>query len=249
MTLSNRGILQVVHLGRTPFRECWDLQRRLLEGRMADRIADTLLLTEHPPVYTIGRTGKREHMLLTAQELRDQHVDFLPVERGGSVTFHGPGQLVAYPILHLLRTHPDLHWYVRSLESVVLGVLAHFDITGERHPRYTGVWVGNKKVCAIGIHTRGWVTMHGFALNVATDLTAFDRIVPCGIREKSVTSMSALLNTQVSVVDVEPVCIEEFCRVFSYDPMFLSPGGLAVDIVDRDRTDPSSSKEHVSCIK
>ncbi len=218
---SDRGLLHVVRLGTTSFRHCWDLQRRLLELRSVGAIPDTLLLTEHEPVYTIGRTGDPRNMLAPAEHLRARHIEFLPVERGGDVTYHGPGQLVGYPILNLLETHPDLHWYVRALEEVVIRLLKRYDIRGARDPAYTGVWVGNEKVCAIGIHTRGWVTMHGFALNVNTDLSAFEAIVPCGISGKGVTSIGRLLARPVDLSETESICIEEFGSVLQYSPRLI----------------------------
>ena len=223
---SERGLLHVVRLGTTPFRRCWDLQRRLLDLRSDGAIPDTLLLTEHEPVYTLGRTGDPNHMLAPPDRLRAQQIEFLPIERGGDITYHGPGQLVGYPILNLLESHPDLHWYVRALEETIMRLLDHYGIRGSRHEKYTGVWVGENKICAIGIHTRGWVTMHGFALNVDTDLAAFDEIVPCGIRGKGVTSMSRELGRPVDPSHVEALCIEEFCSVLHYSPRLVPPESL-----------------------
>ena len=244
MTSPDRGFLQIVRLGVTPYRHCWDLQRRLFSLRATDALPDTLLMTEHPPVYTIGRTGNPEHMLSAASDLRARNIEFLPVERGGDVTYHGPGQLVGYPILNLLTSRPDLHWYVRTLEETIIRTLARFGIAGERHPRYTGVWVNDRKICAIGIHTRGWITMHGFALNVCTDLTAFDSIVPCGIPGKGVTSMSRILDRNVSLSEVEPACIEEFCAAFSSTPAFVSPAKLEEDLRAGIRLGQLTSKEY-----
>ena len=231
MPISVHGNIHVVRPGTTPFRSCWELQKRLLDLRAIGAVPDTLIMTEHPAVYTIGRTGNPNNMLAGMNELQAAHIEFLSIERGGDVTYHGPGQLVGYPILNLLDFHPDLHWYVRSLEEVVIRTLSHYRIEGERHPQFTGVWVGNAKVCAIGIHTRGWVTMHGFALNVSTDVSAFDRIVPCGIRGKDVTSISLLLGRKIDFVEVESLCIQEFCTVFGYSPLFITRESLA-DVIN-----------------
>ncbi len=240
MLHSERGLLHVVRLGTTPFRRCWDLQRRLLALRAAGDVPDTLLLTEHEPVYTIGRTGDPKNMLMPPEHLRAQQIEFLPIERGGDVTYHGPGQLVGDPILNLLESHPDLHWYVRALEETVIRILSRYAIVGRRDKEYTGVWVHGEKICAIGIHTRGWVTMHGFALNVSTDLAAFNGIIPCGIRDKGVTSMTRLLRRPVDLAEIETACIEEFCSVFSYSPKLISRDTLPDPIVAASLT----MKEH-----
>ncbi len=241
---SDRGLLHVVRLGTTTFRRSWDLQRRLFELRSAGAVPDTLLLTEHEPVYTLGRTGDARHMLLSAELLHARRIEFLPIERGGDVTYHGPGQIVAYPILNLLESHPDLHWYVRALEEVVIRVLGRFGIRGTRNRQYTGVWVGEEKICAIGIHTRGWVTMHGFALNVNTDLSAFDAIVPCGIRDKGVTSISRILARPVDQPEVEEFCIEEFCSVLNYTPRLIPQEMLPGFLSKNGSASAPTQKEH-----
>jgi lipoyl(octanoyl) transferase len=177
-------VLEVVQAGVVPYGEALEWQRRLAEDRIARRLPhDLLLLLEHPPVVTLGRTSQAAHVL------RPDDVDVFEVERGGDVTFHGPGQLVGYPILDLTGYKPDLHWYLRSLEQALIDALVLLGIPAERNPGYTGVWTRGRKIASIGIHVKQWVTWHGFALNVTTDLAHFERIVPCGIPGVVMTSV------------------------------------------------------------
>lgn len=177
-------VLEVVEAGTIPYREALDWQRQLADDRIAGRLThDVLLLLEHPPVVTLGRNSRAEHLL------RPAGVDVFEVERGGDVTFHGPGQLVGYPILDLRAYKQDLHWYLRTLEQALIDALGILDIPAERNPGLTGVWTRGRKIASIGIHVKQWVTWHGFAFNVATDLADFDRIVPCGIPGVVMTSV------------------------------------------------------------
>lgn len=202
-------------LGRTEYRECWDLQRRLARARADGAVSDILLLTEHDHVYTIGRSGDDRHLLATDEELSRTGVSVVHTDRGGDITYHGPGQLVGYPILDLAAHGSDLHAYLRMLEEAVIRTLFEFGLSAGRHPSYTGVWVGGEKICAIGVHTSRWITTHGFALNVSTDLKRFDRIIPCGIFEKGVTSMNTRLGRNVTLEEVEPAVARNVGAVFS----------------------------------
>jgi len=176
--------IRVVQAGTVPYAEALDWQRELAEDRIAGRLPhDVLLLLEHPPVVTLGRNSQPRHVLQPAG------IDVFEVERGGDVTFHGPGQLVGYPILDLRAYKQDLHWYLRTLEQALIEALDVLGILAERNPGFTGVWTRGKKIASIGIHVKQWVTWHGFALNVTTDLTHFDRIVPCGIQGVEMTSV------------------------------------------------------------
>jgi lipoate-protein ligase B len=176
--------LEVLEAGLVPYAEALAWQRRLAEDRIARHLPhDLLLLLEHPPVITLGRTAHGPHVL------RPDGIDVVEVERGGDVTYHGPGQLVGYPIIDLTGLKPDLHWYLRTLEQALITGLVELGITAERRPGFTGVWTGGRKIASIGIHVKRWVTWHGFALNVTTDLAAFDRIVPCGIAGVRMTSV------------------------------------------------------------
>ncbi len=177
-------VLEVVRAGVVPYREALEWQRTLARERIAGRLGhDLLLLLEHPPVVTLGRTADAAHLL------GPRGVEVVEVERGGDVTFHGPGQLVGYPIFDLTGHKRDLHWYLRTLEQALITALAELGIPAERNPGYTGVWTGDRKIASIGVHVKQWVTWHGFALNVTTDLAQFARIVPCGIAGVEMTSV------------------------------------------------------------
>jgi lipoate-protein ligase B len=211
----------IVPLGRTDYRGCWDLQRRLAVARAEGSLPDVLLLTEHDHVYTIGRSGDDRHLLATDSELARAGVQVIHTDRGGDITYHGPGQLVGYPILDLTRHGSDLHLYLRMIEEAVILALRDFGITAGRHPSYTGVWADGDKICAIGVKTSRWITTHGFALNVSTDLDRFGRIIPCGIFERGVTSMAVRLGRAVEVGEVEPVIARAIAGVFSSDPQWV----------------------------
>jgi len=182
--------LEVRQLGTVPYAEALDLQRSLADDRIAGRIPDTLLLLEHPPVITLGRGWKQSSLPIDPDGLRKRGIDVFEIERGGDVTYHGPGQLVGYPIIDLQQHKADLHWYLRQLEAMLIGALGSFGISGERQAGYTGVWTGGRKIASIGIHVKQWVTWHGFALNVTTDLSPFSLIVPCGIPDVVMTSIA-----------------------------------------------------------
>jgi lipoyl(octanoyl) transferase len=179
-------VIEVIQAGTVPYQDALEWQRQLADDRIAGRLThDVLLLLEHPAVITLGRNSRSQHLL------RPAGVDVFEVERGGDVTFHGPGQLVGYPILDLGggSYKKDLHWYLRTLEQALIAALAILEIPAERNPGYTGVWTRGKKIASIGIHVKQWVTWHGFALNVTTDLQHFERIVPCGIPGVEMTSV------------------------------------------------------------
>ncbi len=182
--------LWVVDLGRRAYAEVLELQRAAARARISGEIEqDLLLLVEHPPVVTLGRSSKQANLLSNKEQLAARGVELFEVERGGDVTFHGPGQLVGYPIIDLKRHKQDLHWYLRQVEQVIIDALLPFGIESERVAKYTGVWTRNRKIASIGVHARDWVTWHGFALNVTTELSYFDLIVPCGIPEVTMTSV------------------------------------------------------------
>jgi lipoyl(octanoyl) transferase len=207
--------LNVVDLGETGYLDCWETQRRVHAMRRAGRCADTLLLTIHRHVYTIGKGGDDNHLLAGPAELAGLGAEMVRTDRGGDITYHGPGQLVAYPVIDLAGRDPDVHRYLRDLEQVVIGTIADHGIAGEREPEYTGVWAGGEKIAAIGIRVAGWVTMHGFALNVSTDLTRFHRIIPCGISHLGVTSMERCLGRPVPMDAVRDSAVRHFERIFS----------------------------------
>jgi lipoyl(octanoyl) transferase len=177
-----------------------------------------LFLVEHqPPVFTLGKSGDASHLLAAEDFLKQQGIEFFRTNRGGDITFHGPGQIVGYPILDLDQVYTDIHRYLRELEEVIIRTLADFGIADAgRKDGLTGVWVGNEKLCAIGVRTSRWVTMHGFALNVNTDLRYFDFIVPCGIRDKAVGSMKKILGRDCDMEEVKQSLLRNFCTIFPF---------------------------------
>jgi lipoyl(octanoyl) transferase len=187
----------VRHLGRVPYAEGLQIQEQLVAERQAGRIIDVLLVLEHEPVFTMGRNARAENVLLSSEALRAQGYEIFETGRGGDVTYHGPGQVVGYPILELPPERRDVHRYVRDLEDVMIRACADYGVSATRIAGKTGAWVGTDKVGAIGVRIARWVTSHGFALNVANDLDPFGLIVPCGIRGHGVTSLKALLGRDV----------------------------------------------------
>jgi lipoyl(octanoyl) transferase len=206
--------IKAINLGFTDYKIAWDLQRRLVELRIAGTVNDLLLLTEHRHVFTIGKSGDDNHLLANEEELRVTEAEVYHCDRGGDITYHGPGQLVVYPILDLHCYYLDIHRYLRDLEEVIIRTLAEFGIESARDTALTGVWVGNDKIAAIGVKVSRWITMHGFALNVNTDLAYFDRIIPCGIFHKGVSSMERRLGYKPALEDVANVVIRQFGSVF-----------------------------------
>lgn len=199
--------------GITPYARAWDLQRLLVAARREERIADGLILLEHEPVFTMGRSTKAEHLLCSREHLRAEGFGVYDIERGGSVTYHGPRQLVGYPIVDLRGYGEDIVGYMRRLEESMLRTLRVFAIPAERRPEFPGVWVGDRKIGAVGVAVKRKVTMHGFALNVDPDLRHFDLINPCGLG-RPVTSMAQILGYAVTLEEVAPVYAREFESVY-----------------------------------
>ena len=208
--------LEVRRWGTVPYRAALDRQRDLVRSRQAGEAPDQLVLLEHPPVITVGVSGRREpgHVLASAARLHEHGIEVIDVPRGGDVTYHGPGQLVGYPILSLKPDRCDVHRYVRDLEEVLIRTAARFGVEAERVDGLTGVWVGREKLAAIGVRLSRWVTSHGFALNVATNLDHFRFIVPCGLQGYGVTSLARLLGAAPPRADVEAALSTEFARTF-----------------------------------
>jgi len=211
--------LQVQRLGLVPYADGLELQRRLVEERKADRIADTLLLLQHPHVITVGvKKDGREHILASPDRLSSLGVEVFETGRGGDVTYHGPGQLVGYPIFDLNPDRRDVHQYVRDIEEVMIRVCAGYGLTAGRVKGFSGAWVGDEKIGAIGVRISRWVTSHGFAFNVTTDVNFFDLIVPCGIADKGVASLAKALGRQPEMREVEDRFIANFAAVFAREP-------------------------------
>ncbi len=207
-------LLNLEHLGRIPYAEALRIQQARVAARKANEIPDTLLLLEHPHVYTLGRSARRENLLFTPAKLEEIGAELCETNRGGDVTYHGPGQLVGYPILDLAQHRRDVAWYMRSLEEVLMRAAAGFGVPANRIPGVPGVFVGSDKLAALGVHISRWVTSHGFAFNVNTDLRYFDWIVPCGLRDKGVTSLERLLGRPIPLEDVSARVVERFGEVF-----------------------------------
>jgi lipoyl(octanoyl) transferase len=234
----------VVHLGLVEYGAAWELQRRLMAARKAGAVPDVLLLCQHPHVITLGRNGRLENLRASDRVLRQMGVAFFDTDRGGDITYHGPGQLVGYPILNLADIRRDVAWYMRGLEEAMIRATAEFGIPSRRVAGRTGVWVGapaesggEEKLAAIGVHLSRWVTSHGFAYNVSTDLRYFDLIVPCGIVDKRATSLEQLLGRGVKMEEVSP-------RITAHLGELL---GLDFRLADRDELD-ALLRTHEDCV-
>lgn len=220
-------------LGVKDYKETWDLQEsifqsvidqkiRIRNGENSDPTQNYLLFVEHPHVYTLGKSGDRNHLLLDQESLNEKEATYYEINRGGDITYHGPGQLVAYPIFDLDHFFSDIHKYLRYLEEAVIKVLAHYGIQGERYDGFTGVWIdadktSARKICAMGVKSSRWVTMHGIGFNINSDLSYFSNIVPCGIEDKAVTSMERELGRKVDMDEVKSILKEKLAEQFGYE--------------------------------
>jgi lipoyl(octanoyl) transferase len=221
--------------------DAWRFQEALLnettgikiDAAKKGEVADTrhhLLFCEHPPVYTLGKSGKEEHVLISKEELAKRNIGYYPTNRGGDITFHGPGQIVGYPIIDLEKFYTDIGKYLRALEEVIILTLAQYGVKGDRSPGETGVWIDPdskmkaRKICAMGVRCSRWVTMHGFALNVNTDLAYFTSIVPCGIVDKQVTSLQKELGREIDIEEVEQEIRNNFEKVFECEIIYSAAG-------------------------
>jgi len=200
-----------------PYGEAWDLQYRLHSLRREGKIEDTLLLLEHPHTYTLGKTADRANLIGSDQYLEENGIKVFEIDRGGDITYHGPGQLVGYPIIDLQKWKPDSHLYLRTLEEMMIDVLADYGITAGRKDGFTGVWISEEKIAAIGIKISRWVTMHGFAFNINTDLNLFSGIIPCGIKDKEVTSLSKILGREIDMDEIKSKIKNRFAFHFGHD--------------------------------
>ena len=224
----NTRRLAVVDLGLLAFGEALELQRAVSLARITGAVPDdVLLLVEHPPVVTLGRSTKGENLQISDELLAARGVERFEIERGGDATFHGPGQLVGYPIVDLKQHTQDLHWYLRQVEESLIIALARVGLTAGRVSKYTGVWVDDRKIASIGVHARDWVTRHGFALNVDTDLSYFDLFVPCGIADVVMTSTRRELGTSApSLTRMRQETADAFGSVFSLSPVSMTRAAL-----------------------
>ena len=222
----------IINLGLVDYKKAWDIQEKYFKQAIDRKIAirngenlpppsNYLILCEHPNVYTIGKSGKEENLLLSSEEVKSKEASFYKINRGGDITYHGPGQLVVYPILDLDQFFTDIHKYMRYLEQAVINTLLKFGIKSSRIDGMTGVWIDSalpsaRKICAMGVKSSRWVTMHGIGFNINTNLDFFSHIVPCGIDDKAVTSMKKELGIEVDMQEVENIIIEEFKSLFGF---------------------------------
>lgn len=220
-------------LGKVDYKEAWDFQEKLFQEGVQRKInkrngtgeqspENFLLFCEHPHVYTLGKSGDKEHLLLDKNELDQKNATFYHINRGGDITYHGPGQLVIYPIFDLEQFFTDIHKYMRFLEEAVIRTLAKFDVIGERSEGLTGVWLepgalNARKICAMGVKSSRWMTMHGIGFNICTDLNYFNHIIPCGIQNKDVTSLEKEIKRAVTVEEVIPIILDELQQLFDFE--------------------------------
>jgi len=217
MKRSTYKTFDYIDLGFINYKEVWDLQKDYFEKRRSDEVPDTLFLLEHPHTYTLGKVADRKNLVSSDEYLKEQNINVYDIDRGGDITYHGPGQIVGYPIIDLKNWKQDTHEYLRALEEVIIRTCASFGMQTERNEEHTGVWIGDRKICAIGIKVSRWITMHGFAFNVNTDLNLFNGIIPCGITDKDVTSLEKELGKEFNIDEVKQKLVENFKYVFNYN--------------------------------
>lgn len=233
VTGSDKTCYAVHFRERVDYERALALQMEICERKKGGFAHDILLLLEHPPVITLGRNGNWHNLVVSEETLKARGVSRYATDRGGDITFHGPGQLVGYPLLKLERDEQDVHRYMRNLEETIIRVLAEYGIEGRREEKLTGVWTAAGKICAMGVHISRWVTRHGFAFNVNTDLSFYDLIIPCGLMGKSVTSMQAILGREVDLREVADKVAEHFGRIF--DRKMIVGSGLENLVFEFDR--------------
>jgi lipoyl(octanoyl) transferase len=203
--------------GLIDYKEAWDLQKNVFELRHKKKIPDTLFLLEHPNTYTLGKTADKKNLVGTEDYLAENKISVYDIDRGGDITYHGPGQIVGYPIINLEEWQKDTHKYLRALEEVIIKTCFEYGLSAERNSSYTGVWIGSRKIAAIGIKVSRWITMHGFAFNINTDLNLFSGIIPCGIGDKDVTSLERETAAYQEIDKVKEIIKHIFCKEFGYD--------------------------------
>lgn len=221
----NKDIRKIVYcdLGLIDYKEAWDLQKSVHQLRAENRIDDVFFLLEHPHTYTLGKTADKENLVGSEKYLSYNKISVYDIDRGGDITYHGPGQIVGYPIINLTNWQQDTHKYLRALEELIINVCSEYGLNSGRVEKYTGVWIDDRKICAIGIKVSRWITMHGFAFNVNTDLKLFNGIIPCGISDKDVTSLNRELKKELNVSEVKERILHHFSKIFSYDQIeFIS---------------------------
>jgi lipoyl(octanoyl) transferase len=209
--------LTYCNLGMIDYQSAWDLQHRLYDLRLKNQINDTLLLLEHPNTYTLGKAAEKENLVASDEFLLQNKFSIYNIDRGGDITYHGPGQVVGYIIMDLAKWEKDSHKYLRAIEDVIINVCYDYGIEACRIPKYTGVWFNDGKICAIGVKISRWISMHGFAFNVNTNLDLFNGIIPCGIRDKKVTSIEKEIGEKIDLEIVKKKIVKHFSSEFGYD--------------------------------
>jgi len=204
-------------LGLIDYKEAWDLQKEILKLRYEKKITDILFLLEHPHTYTLGKTADKNNLISTEVYLKENKISVYDIDRGGDITYHGPGQIVGYPIINLNEWIKDTHKFLRALEEVLIETCESYGIAAGRNSKYTGVWINNRKIAAIGIKISRWITMHGFAFNVNTNLDFFKGIIPCGISDKDVTSLQKELNREIDIKSAKEIILKNFMNIFGYN--------------------------------
>lgn len=209
--------LNYCNINLIDYKEAWDLQKDVLEARSNNLIDDTFFLLEHYNTYTLGRVADKKHLISSDSFLKLNKISVYEIDRGGDITYHGPGQIVGYPVINLSDWQKDTHKYLRALEEVIIKTCDYYGIIAGRNNEYTGVWIENRKIAAIGIKVKKWVTMHGFAFNVNTNLSLFNGIIPCGIDDKEVTSLNKELGKKIEIKEVKEILLRNFKEVFDYN--------------------------------
>jgi lipoyl(octanoyl) transferase len=209
--------LTYCNLGLIDYQEAWNLQKEIFDLRYKNEISDVLFLLEHPNTYTLGKIADKNNLIGSETYLEQNKISVYDIDRGGDITYHGPGQIVGYPIISLDEWERDTHKYLRALEEVIIQTCSHFGLSCSRNSKHTGVWLDDKKIAAIGIKVSRWITMHGFAFNVKTDLSMFQGIIPCGITDKEVTSLQRELGEKIDIGEIKELLMANFIKVFNYN--------------------------------
>lgn len=233
MNQSTYRIFDYCDLGMIDYKEAWDLQKNIFDLRLRNEINDTLFLLEHPHTYTLGKVAEKENLISSEVQLKELGVSVYEIDRGGDITYHGPGQIVGYPIIKLSDWKEDTHLYLRGLEEVIIQTCAEYGLITGRNSKHTGVWIGERKIAAIGIKISRWVTMHGFAFNVNTDLNYFGGIIPCGIKDKDVTSLQRELGREIKIDEVKSKLIENFQKFFDYSEFIVKEKNSYIKEVEK----------------
>lgn len=218
-------------LGFIDYKDAWDIQKSIHQSRAENKIDDIFFLLEHPHTYTLGKTADKKNLVGDKKYLDENNISVYDIDRGGDITYHGPGQIVGYPIINLTNWKQDTHKYLRSIEEIIIRVCNEYGLDAKRIEKLTGVWIDDRKICAIGIKVSRWITMHGFAFNINTDLNLFNGIIPCGISDKQVTSLSKELNREIILTQVKEKIIHHFMNEFNYSQIELKSKNEIMDLV------------------